>query len=169
MADPRFFTNHGPFSLGHLVEIAQAELADGADADLLITDVAPLDLATRRMTVSFIDNPVYLEQFANSKAGACVVSARTQRARARGHGVDHFRTALSRLCPDCHRLLSLKRWWADGIAETAIIDKSAKISEAVMSPLATGSVIAARAEIGAGTIHRRQCFHRPRCGHRCWQ
>lgn len=148
MADPRFFTNQGPFSLAQLAEIAQGTLSEGADADLLITDVAPLDLASAE-TVSFIDNPLYLEQFANSKAGACVVSPAHSDRAPEGMALiisDQPYLAYARIATAFYP----ETVAADGIADTAIIDKSAKVAEAVA--IGHGSVIAARADIGAGTI-----------------
>lgn len=72
MADPRFFRNAGPFRLGELARITGATLQEGADGELLLRDVAPLDVATRE-DVSFLDNPKYVEAFAASHAGACFV------------------------------------------------------------------------------------------------
>ncbi len=72
MADSRFFTRAGPFRLGELAGIAGAELSAGADPDAEISDVAPLETADRH-EISFLDNRRYLEAFASSRAGACVV------------------------------------------------------------------------------------------------
>jgi UDP-3-O-[3-hydroxymyristoyl] glucosamine N-acyltransferase len=73
MPDPRFFSVSGPFSVAELAEIGEADLGDGADPRLLISDVAPIDDAGPT-ELSFVDNPRYLEQFRQSSAGACVVS-----------------------------------------------------------------------------------------------
>ena len=43
MADPRFFSVAGPFSLAALAEFADAELADGVDGGKWIVDIAALD------------------------------------------------------------------------------------------------------------------------------
>ncbi len=43
MADPRFFTVSGPFTVTGLAKIAGAALATTADGDKEIADVAPLD------------------------------------------------------------------------------------------------------------------------------
>jgi UDP-3-O-[3-hydroxymyristoyl] glucosamine N-acyltransferase len=72
MADPRFFRNAGPFRLGELAELTGSRLSENADADALIHDVAPLDVATRE-DVSFLDNPKYLGAFMASHAGTCFV------------------------------------------------------------------------------------------------
>ena len=73
MPDPRFFSVGGPFTIGDLAEIGIADLSDGADPQLVICDVAPIDCAGPK-DLSFIDNPRYVEQFRHSKAGACIVS-----------------------------------------------------------------------------------------------
>lgn len=72
MADPRFFAVAGPFALKDLALIAHASLAPGADPDMLIRDVAPLETAGPG-ELSFLDNRKYAEAFAKSRAGACCV------------------------------------------------------------------------------------------------
>jgi UDP-3-O-[3-hydroxymyristoyl] glucosamine N-acyltransferase len=74
MADPRFFSNAGPFSIGQLAEIALAEIS-GADAgQQRFTDVCPLSDAGSD-DVSFLDNKLYKETFRTSEAGVCIVRA----------------------------------------------------------------------------------------------
>ena len=75
MADPRFFTRAGPFSLGQLAEAIGAEPGQGADPGRLVVDVAPLDTAGPD-ELSFLDNPKYVSAFEASKAGACIVGAK---------------------------------------------------------------------------------------------
>jgi UDP-3-O-[3-hydroxymyristoyl] glucosamine N-acyltransferase len=75
MADPRFFRNQGPFKLGELARVGNAELSPDADPDQLIQDVAPLDTAGPE-ALTFLDNPKYVEAFHQSNAGACVVAAK---------------------------------------------------------------------------------------------
>jgi UDP-3-O-[3-hydroxymyristoyl] glucosamine N-acyltransferase len=72
MADPRFHTVAGPFTLRRLAEIAGAEIVGDADPETVIADVAPLETATAR-ELSFLDNRLYVEAFARSQAGACLV------------------------------------------------------------------------------------------------
>ncbi len=73
MPDRRFFRNHGPFSLAALAAAVEGDLAPCPNPDLRMEDVAPLQEATSS-TISFLDNPAYVEHFAASKAGACVVA-----------------------------------------------------------------------------------------------
>jgi len=74
MADPRFFANVGPFPLGELARRCGAEIGADADAGKRITDVAPLDTAGPEH-ISFLDNRKYIDAFAASRAGACIVHA----------------------------------------------------------------------------------------------
>ncbi len=73
MADPRFHRRAGPFRLGEIAERAGARLSGGANPETLITDVAPLQSAGAD-ELSFLDNVAYLEAFAASAAGTCVVA-----------------------------------------------------------------------------------------------
>ena len=72
MADPRFFSLAGPFTLSRLAELSGAELGHGDDGGRQFVDVAPLDTAGPN-DVSFVDNRKYAATFASSKAGACVI------------------------------------------------------------------------------------------------
>ena len=63
MADPRFFTVAGPFTLKELALIARASLAPGADPETPIRNVAPLETAGPD-ELSFLDNRKYVEAFA---------------------------------------------------------------------------------------------------------
>lgn len=72
MADPRFFSRAGPFSLRELADIAEAELLTDSAAEALISDVAPLSQATSG-DISFLDNKLYVSEFTTSAAGACII------------------------------------------------------------------------------------------------
>lgn len=72
MADPRFFKNAGPFTLGRLAELTGAQLSDPASADRKVDDVAALQEADASK-VSFFTNRKYAEAFKATKAGACFV------------------------------------------------------------------------------------------------
>ncbi len=75
MADPRFFQSAGPFTLAQLADVSGAELRPEGAGDQQVKDVAPLDSAGPD-DVSFLDNKQYLDSFAVSKAGACIVEPR---------------------------------------------------------------------------------------------
>lgn len=144
MADPRFFDNRGPHKLAILAGLSGANLAPDADPNLMITDVAPLDQASPN-ELSFLDNPRYVEQFATSVAGACVVPEKYA-ARAP--------TGMSLLLSDKpYRAYALvaaafypKIPPAPGIHATAAVDPSAKLGEDCQ--VEAYAVIGAGAELG---------------------
>jgi UDP-3-O-[3-hydroxymyristoyl] glucosamine N-acyltransferase len=80
MADTRFFSKAGPFTLSELARIAGAEIAGAAKGDMKFSDVKPLSAAGPD-DVSFIDNRRYLGEFAATRAGA-VVAAPENASRA---------------------------------------------------------------------------------------
>lgn len=74
MADSRFHTRSQPLLLGAIAAQCDCDLADPADAGFAVDDVAPLDQAGATQ-ISFFNNPKYRDDFAASKAGACIVAA----------------------------------------------------------------------------------------------
>jgi UDP-3-O-[3-hydroxymyristoyl] glucosamine N-acyltransferase len=72
MADKRFFSNSGPFTLAELASASGARLKDGAQHTLSIKDVAPLETAGSG-DITFLDNVKYVAAFEKTKAGACIV------------------------------------------------------------------------------------------------
>jgi len=73
MADPRFFENLGPFSLAQICEKAGIALPAGADANLLLHDLADLGAAGPGHLSFFSGAAGLREVFAASGAGACLV------------------------------------------------------------------------------------------------
>lgn len=76
MPDKRFFKKENSKTLREIAAIAQAKLAEDVDPDVVIEDVAPLDVAGAA-DLSFFDNVKYKDQLAVTKAGACFVSEKT--------------------------------------------------------------------------------------------
>ena len=72
MADPRFYTAAGPFTLNELAAVSGASIGEGANSEVRFIDVQPLFLAGPDH-VSFLDNQRYVESFTKSGAGACLV------------------------------------------------------------------------------------------------
>lgn len=72
MADPRFFTNAGPFTLADIAAKCEAKLADGADGNKTIADLAALDAAGPDH-LTFLENKKYRDQAKATKGGACFV------------------------------------------------------------------------------------------------
>ena len=145
MADPRFFRRAGPFSLGVLATLAEAELADPAKAEILMQDVATLDAAGRDQ-ISFLDNKKYAEQFAASGAGACLV--RPEMAERAPAGMvlllskDPYR-AYAKVASHFYPRPQPR----EGVAPTASVDPTAKIGPGCQ--IDDFAVIGAGAEIGA--------------------
>jgi UDP-3-O-[3-hydroxymyristoyl] glucosamine N-acyltransferase len=142
MPDPRFFRSAGPFPLGRLAEIAGATLAPGVDPQRPIASVAPLDTAGPD-DISFLDNRKYVDAFAASRAGACVVApALADRAPA------GMALLLTPKPYKGYALIAQAFFPAPvarpGIAATAAIDPTAVI--------AAGVEIGPNAVIGAGVV-----------------
>lgn len=72
MADPRFFKTSAPVSLAGIAAKCEVELADAADGDFLVKDIATLDSASGTQ-LAFLDNHKYVSQFKVTKAGACII------------------------------------------------------------------------------------------------
>lgn len=144
MADPRFFTVAGPFTLARLAELSGASLNPGADPAALFRDVAPLDRAGPD-EVGFLDNRRYVDAFAASKAGACLVQPVLAGRAPPGMALllcdDPYR-AYARVAQAFHPVPAP----VPGIAAGAVVDPSAMIGEG--SRVEANAVIGARAEIG---------------------
>ncbi|WP_282608216.1 UDP-3-O-(3-hydroxymyristoyl)glucosamine N-acyltransferase [Pelagibius sp. Alg239-R121] len=144
MADPRFFTVAGPFTLRQLADIAGAEIPDTADPEQIFTDVAPLDTAGTG-DVSFLNNRRYIGQFENSGAGACIAESRFAAKAPEGMALlltDKPHRAYAKVAQAFYP--SPKRQ-AD-IHPSAVIDSSAVIG--ADCEICAGAVIGASVELG---------------------
>ena len=154
MADPRFFTRQGPFTLAELAQHTGSRLSRTDLANHKVSDVAPLDRAESE-NISFLDNPKYVETFRASRAGACFVRERFAEMAPPGIALlfteDPYR---------CYALTAQRFYPVHdpvaGIAATAIIDKTAKMGKGcridhgvVIGP---GVEIGDRCSIGANTV-----------------
>ncbi|WP_340119105.1 UDP-3-O-(3-hydroxymyristoyl)glucosamine N-acyltransferase [Pelagibius sp. 7325] len=146
MADPRFFDNAGPFTLAALAGIAEAELQPGADGERSFADVAPLDSAGPD-DVSFLDNRRYLGQFAESKAGACIVSPELAERAPPGMLLLLARRPYRGYAKVAQAFYPLPRP-RPGVHPSAVVDPSASVGEG--SELGAGVVVGPGAEIGRG-------------------
>ncbi len=148
MADDRFFNRPAPLSLKALAAIAQAELSDSRQADMIMLDVAPLSVAGREH-VSFLDNIKYVEAFRQSQAGACVVHPDLASKAPQGMAL-----LLSKRPYRSYALIAQAFYPAKPstgqIAPSAVIDPSAHISPLV--EVGPGAVIGAGAELADGVI-----------------
>lgn len=147
MVDRRFFDNRGPFTVGELASLAGANLLHEADGKRELKDVAPLDRATAA-DISFFDNTKYIEQFLNSKAGACFTRAKFAEQAPKGMALlvteDPYR---------CYALAAQQFYPipkpANGISPAAVIDPTATLGKNVS--VAAGAVIGAHAVVGSGS------------------
>ena len=144
MADPRFFTVAGPFTLRELAEITGSELVPGAEPLLKFEDVAPLDTAGVK-DVSFLENRKYVDAFSATSAGACFVHPDfVNRAPA------HTALLLSK-SPYKAYALAAKAFYpeprpAGGVSAHAVIDPSATIGrDTTVDP---GAVIGKQVTLG---------------------
>lgn len=146
MADPRFFTVAGPFTLADLASIAGASLANAADGARVVKDVAPLDQAGPD-DVAFLDNRRYLDAFAASRAGACVTAAE-HAPRAPGGMALLLSEAPYMAFARIARTFYPQPAVEPGIAPTAVIDPTAEIGAGTR--VDAGAVIGRAARIGVG-------------------
>lgn len=143
MADPRFYSVAGPFSLKELAEVSGAEIGDGASPDAMFVDVQPLSEGGPEH-VSFFDNKLYFESFTESRAGACL--ARPEAASSAPEGMAMLLTqepyqAYAKVALSFYPPAAVENVTGPGtIDETAKIQKPCRIDP--------GAVIGARVEIG---------------------
>lgn len=153
MADPRFFENAGPFAASKLAELIGGEVVGGSPG-ALFDDVAALKLAGPG-TVSFLDNPKYVDDFRSTKAGACIIHPdRTGDAPA---------GCILLTCSDPYRAYAkvAAAFYPESIGDpevsaSAIIHASARVGEGcVIHPgavIGSGAVIGPHCSIGANTV-----------------
>ena len=144
MADPRFFEVAGPFKLSEIADLSGARLGEGADPERIFADVSPLDRAGPT-DVGFLDNKRYLDQFAASGAGACVVSPNHAERAPEGMAL--------LLTPKPYRAYALvarafypEPRLAAGRHPTALIDPAARVGDGTV--VGPGVVIGPNVEIG---------------------
>jgi len=147
MADPRFFSVSGPFSLKQLADIAGGELSEGADGNAVFNDVAPLGQATSG-DISFLDNKRYIDSYSTSKAGACVVDAALASKAPLGmHLVlmdDPYR-GYAKIARAFYPLANIE----ENISNLSSIDETAKVAAGCR--VDPGAVIGSGAQIGEGS------------------
>ena len=175
MADTRFFTVAGPFTLGELAALTKAELAPTADPSLSLVDVAPLDRADSQH-ISFLDNRKYADAFAQSKAAAAVVAAEFVERAPSGMSLliskDPYRT-YAQIAQAFYPRLRPQSWvaptaWVDPTAQVSAhcrIEPGAYIGARVV--IADGCHIGANAVIGDGVAMGEDCIIGPNASLTC--
>jgi UDP-3-O-[3-hydroxymyristoyl] glucosamine N-acyltransferase len=175
MEHPGFFERAGPFPLRAVAATGEAKLADGADPDLLIRDVRPLDSAGQG-DLSFLDNRKYLPIFAKTGASACLVSPQfashapaATACLVTPEPYRAFAKVMTLFYPDALRPKAAiedagSRQGAP-IHATAVIEPGAIVeSGAIVGPearIGSGTTIAAGAVIGYRVHVGRDCFIGP--------
>ena len=141
-------------TVGEIAALTHAKLRDGDPAGRRIGNIAPLDSASLS-DISFLDNPKYLDAFANTRAGACLIAPRFAASAPRGpalletpHPYPAFVAVTRKLFSEMLRPSSL--FATKGRAVSAQVHPTARLEAGVtVDPLA---VVGPRAEIGAGTV-----------------
>ena len=148
MADPRFFSVAGPFSVAEIARRTGATIGGAGKAELLLEDVAAIEAAGPQ-ELSFLDNRKYLEDFRRTKAGAVFVLP-----------------ALAEAAPKAATLLLIDQPYrayavaaqafypepppVPGIAPGAVVDPEARLGE--------GTAVEANAVIGPRVETGRRCL-----------
>jgi UDP-3-O-[3-hydroxymyristoyl] glucosamine N-acyltransferase len=141
-------------TLKQVADWTGATLAPGADAERIVRDVAPLDLAGPD-DLSFLDNPRYLPQLVATAAAAAFVTPRYVAQAPIGCATlatpQPYRAmaeTMARLFPLALRPGSVVD--ERGISPRAFVHAAARLEPGVV--VDPGAVIGSGAEIGAGTI-----------------
>jgi UDP-3-O-[3-hydroxymyristoyl] glucosamine N-acyltransferase len=146
MADPRFFKNHGPFTLARICEKTGIALA--GDGAFEIFDLAGLAAAGPQHLTFFSGAASQREAFAASQAGVCLVPQAGKRPGAPAGMIVVETASVSRAFASIAALFypehSQPRW-----QQTEAVSSKARLGSGV--ELAPGVVIGADAEIGDGT------------------
>jgi UDP-3-O-[3-hydroxymyristoyl] glucosamine N-acyltransferase len=141
-------------TVADIASLTGAKLKAGGAKGRRIGNIASLD-AARAADICFLDDPKFLEELAQTRAGACLIAPRFAAAAPARLTVlltekpyRAFVTVARALFPDALRPSSL--FDASGRAEGSRIHPSARLEAGVtVDPLA---VIGPRAEVGAGTL-----------------
>lgn len=152
MSEPAFFERKGPFRAAEIAAWTGADIARG-DGRRELADIAPLQSAGPR-DLAFLDSPAYVDAFAETRAGACLVAAKFADRAPAGLVVlltpepyRAFAIAAARFYPEAMRPKSV--FGADGRVDGAHVHATARLEPGVhVEPAA---VVGADAEIGSGT------------------
>jgi UDP-3-O-[3-hydroxymyristoyl] glucosamine N-acyltransferase len=131
-----------------LADLTNAEISPGADGGVTFSDVAPLEEACHS-DISFLDNRKYVEAFARSKAGACVVAPAMANRAPQGMALllssDPYR-AYAKIAQAFYP----PPVYPVGVHPQAVVDPSAKLGAGCH--IGPGAVVEAKAEIGARSV-----------------
>ncbi len=146
MADSRFFTRQGPFSLGFLADMVDGHIIGKGDRDTEIVDCGPLGVAKAGF-ITFADSKKYVPALAKCPARACILSdglvevlPESVAGLVVGEPYKAYATIASSFYPNVVN--------ATHIHDRAVVDADALIARPV--DIDAGAVIASGAEIGPG-------------------
>jgi UDP-3-O-[3-hydroxymyristoyl] glucosamine N-acyltransferase len=150
----RFFPLAAAPTLRQVAEWTGATIARGADPDVILRDVAPLDMAGAG-DLTFLDNPKYLTQLDATRATAVLVTPRyLDRVPAGSAALSTpqpyraMAATMARLYPSAARPVS--SFGEKRVSPLAHVHVAARLEPGVT--VDPGAVIGPGAEIGAGTL-----------------
>jgi UDP-3-O-[3-hydroxymyristoyl] glucosamine N-acyltransferase len=154
MSEPVFFRREASPTLRDIVEWTGAKASDDADLDQTIQELAPLDQG-RPGALVFLDNPKYSDQVTQTRATACLMSARYV-AKAPPSLVTlvtpepyrAFALVAGRMFPTGLRPQSV--FGATGVSPGSFVHPEARLESGVV--VDPGAVVGPRAQIGSGTL-----------------
>jgi len=145
MADARFFTNRGPFTLNQIIDACGGALAAGADGDIAIEDVGSLEDATAN-SISYLIDKKFVSKLLETKAGACILP-QSFAEKAPSHVVPIISDEPERVFARVAALFYPEDEVPSEISGTAHIDPEASIGDNVT--IGPGTVVEAGAAIGS--------------------
>jgi UDP-3-O-[3-hydroxymyristoyl] glucosamine N-acyltransferase len=153
MAEPEFFPAPAGFTVADLAARIGGRLTRG-EPGYLVRGIAPLDEAGAG-DVTFIDNPKYLAQLADTRAGAVICAPKFADRVPPGAATIEapapyraFASAAGLLFPDALKPPGIVG--GAGVSERAFVDPTARLEDGVV--VEVGAVVGPRVEIGSGTI-----------------
>ncbi len=147
MPDSRFHYNTGSKTVAEILSVTGAVMADPVKLDKILTDVMPLQAADANH-LSFFENSKYLNEFKETKAGACFVKpehAQHAHENVLTLTVDNPHKAYAKAC----QIFYPVNQPVEGAHQTATIAKSARVD--------TGTQIDANAVIGENVLVGQNC------------
>lgn len=154
MTEPLFFKTSPGMTIAEIAALTGGVVREGADPDLRITHVAPLDHAGPG-ELTFADKPKFAALLATTHAAACLLPQRLVDVAPAHLAVISVRqpyvayiAVAQALHPDSLRPASVVG--GKGVSPAAFVDATARLEPGVI--VDPGAVIGAGAEIGARTL-----------------
>ena len=153
MSEPVFFAPETTLSLGDVAEMGGAAVPDGVP-DLVLRAVSSLEEAGPT-DLAYMDNPLYVDALAATRAGACLVSKRFASRVPAGTvplvvpaPYRAYAAALARFHPSATRPRSA--FGGAGVLPGSFVHPTARLEAGVV--VDPGAAVGAGAEIGRGTV-----------------